>query len=63
MQHILIVKIYLKNISDNILKFTAYEIARNRGYEGCQRRLAIVVCQYFDKKIGSGMCVNEQLAE
>ena len=63
MQHILIVNIYLKSMSDTILKSTAYGIDRNRGYEGFQRRLAIVVCKYFDTKIGSGMCVNEQIAE
>ena len=34
MQHILIVKIYLKNASDKILKDEVYEIALNPKYYG-----------------------------
>ena len=33
---------------------TAYEIARNRGYDRYQRALAIMVYMFFDKKTGSG---------
>ena len=52
-----------RTISDKILKDKTYEIARNRGYDGCQRALANMVYKLFDKKAGSGMSVNEQLAE
>ena len=54
MQLILILKIE---------KDRAYEIARNRGYDGYQRLLASMVYKFFDKKTGSGISVNEQLAE
>ena len=50
-------------ISDKILKIRAYEIARNPGYYGHERALAIIVYKFFDKKTGSGISVNEQLAE
>ena len=39
------------------------ETARNRGYDGYQRTLASIVYRFFDKKTGSGISVNEQLAE
>ena len=52
-----------RTISDKILKDRAYEIARNRGYDGYQRALASMVYKFFDKKTGSGASVNEQLAE
>ena len=42
-----------------ILKDRAYEIARNCGYNGCQRALASMVYKFFDKKTGSGISVNE----
>ena len=53
------------------MKDTAYEIARNRNYDGCQRALASMAYKFFDKKTGSGTIatnkarinVNEQLAE
>ena len=41
----------------------ACEIARNCGYDGYQRALRNIVYKIFDKKTGSGMSVNEQLAE
>ena len=50
-------------ISAKIRKDRAYEIARNCGYDKYQRVLASVVCKFFDKKIASGINVNEQLAE
>ena len=37
-------------ISDNILEDRAYEIAMNLKYDGYQRRLASMVCKFFDKK-------------
>ena len=52
-----------RTISDKILKDRAYEIARNRKYDGYQRALASMVYKFFDKKTGSGASVNEQLAE
>ena len=35
----------------------------NRKYDGYQRALAIMVYEFFNKKTGSGVRVNEQLAE
>ena len=40
-----------------------YEIAKNCKYNGYQRALASMVCKFSDKKTGSGVSVNEQLAE
>ena len=48
-----------KTISDKILKDRAYEIARNRGYDGYQR--VRMFYKFFDKKKRSGISVNEQL--
>ena len=47
------------------MKGRAYEIARNRNYDGYQRALASTVYKLFNKKktTGSGISVNEQLAE
>ena len=45
------------------MKDRAYKIARNRGYDGYQWALASMVYKFFDKKSGSGISVNEQLAE
>ena len=45
------------------MKDRAYKIARNRNYDGYQRELASMVYKVFDKKAGSGVSVNEQLAE
>ena len=50
-------------ISDKTLRDRAYEIARNRNYDGYQRALARMVYKFFDKKTGSGTSVNEQLAK
>ena len=50
-------------ISDNILKYRAYENVRNSNYDGYQRALGSMVYKFFDKKTGSGISVNEQLAE
>ena len=52
-----------RTILDKILKDRAYEIARNRKYVGYQGALASMVYKFFDKKTGSGVSVNEQLAE
>ena len=41
----------------------AYEIARNRYYDGYQRALASMVYKCFDKKTGSRISKNEQLVE
>ena len=45
------------------MKNTAYKIARNCAYDGYQRALASIVYKFFDKKIVSGISVNEKLAE
>ena len=52
-----------RTISVRILKNRAYKIARNRGYDRHQRALARMVYKFFDKKTGSIISVNEQLAE
>ena len=52
-----------RNILENILKHRAYEIARNRKYDGYQRVLASMVYKFFDKNIVSGLSVNEHPAE
>ena len=36
-----------RTISDKILKDRVYEIARNRGYNGCQRALSSMVYRVF----------------
>ena len=50
-------------VSDKTLKYRPYEIATNRNYDGYQRTLVYMVYKIFDKKTGSGISVNEQLAE
>ena len=52
-----------RTISDKILKDKAFEIAKNCNCDGYQRALANKVHKVFDKKTGSGVIVNEQLAE
>ena len=52
-----------RTISDKILKDRAYETARNCGYDEYQRALASMVYKFFDKKTGSRISENEQLAE
>ena len=41
----------------------AYEIVANRNNDGYQRALTIMVHNPFDKKTGSGISLNEQLAK
>ena len=50
-------------ISEKILEERAFEIARNCKYDGYQRALVSMVYKFLDKKTGSGISVNEQLAE
>ena len=45
------------------MKKRAYEIARNCNYDGYQRALASMVYKFFDKKTGSEISVNEQVAK
>ena len=45
------------------MKDRAYEIARDREYDGYQRTLAGMLYKFFDKKTGSGMSLNEQLSK
>ena len=53
----------IRTISDKILKDIAYKITINPGYDGYQKALASMVYKLFDKKTGSVVSVNEQLAE
>ena len=52
-----------RGISNKILKDRAFEIATDCNYDGYQRAVASMVYKFFDKKTGSGVSVNEQLAE
>ena len=45
------------------MKDRAYEIARNRNYDGYQRALSTIAYRFLDNKTGSGVSVNEQLAK
>ena len=44
------------------MKDKAYEIARNHRHNGYQRALSSMVHKFFNKKTGSRVSVNEQLA-
>ena len=52
--------------ADNVLKNKAFNIAKNPKYDGCQRGLASMIYNFFDKKT-SGSSVKsmskQQLAE
>ena len=52
-----------RTISNKILQDGADEIAINRNYDGYQRALKSMVYNFFDKKAGLGISVNEKLAE
>ena len=52
-----------RTISDKILKDRAFKIGRNHGCGGYQRALASMFYKVFEKKTGSGISVNGQLAE
>ena len=57
-----------RTASDKVLRNKAFNIAKNRKYDGYQGRLASKVYKFFDKKSeGSGVNIevkhNEQLAE
>ena len=43
-----------RTISDKIVRYKAYEIAKNRGYDRYQSALVSIVYKFFDKKAGSG---------
>ena len=51
-----------RTISDKILKDRVYEIARNCNYDG-SKSISNMVYKFFDKKTGSGISVNEELAD
>ena len=62
--YILILKIQLRELFQiRFLNDRAFEIASNRNYDGYQKGLESMVYKFFDKKIGTGISVNEQLAE
>ena len=44
------------------MKDRAYGIPRNRKYDGYERQLVSVVYNFFEKKTGSGINANEQIA-
>ena len=50
-------------VSDNNLKCGAYEITRNCIYDRYHRALTRMIFKFFDKKTGSGVSINEQIAE
>ena len=50
-------------ISDKILRDRAYKIPGNRNYDGYEREIVSMVYMFFDKKTGSGVSVNENLAK
>ena len=57
-----------RSASDKVLKDKAFNIPKNSKYDGYQRGLAYMVCNFFDKKLkGSGVNIplefNEQLGK
>ena len=50
-------------ISGKILKERAFGDAGNRNYDRYQRALESIVYKFFDNITGSGLSVNQQLAE
>ena len=50
-----------RTISDNDLKYRAYEIDRNPKYDGNQRGLASMIYKFFDKKAEAGASINEDV--
>ena len=45
------------------MKDRAYGIARICDFDGYQRTLASMVCKFYDKKTGSGVSIDKQLAQ
>ena len=57
-----------RTASDKVLKYKAFNFAKNPKYDGYQRRLVSIVYEFFDKKSkGSGVNIplqfNEQLSK
>ena len=57
-----------RTVSDKVLRDKAYNIAKNPKYDEYQRRLASMVCKFFDKKSSGGGAksenkLNQQLAQ
>ena len=50
-----------RTIWDKILKDRAYQVAKNRSYDGCQRAFASMVYKLFHKKTASEISVHEQV--
>ena len=50
---------FKRTISHKILKYRAYEIARNFGYHGYQRALASIVYNVLIENTESRLIVNE----
>ena len=47
-------------ISDKIMKDRVYEIVRNRRFDEYERKLANMVCKFFDKKTRSGAIASSK---
>ena len=54
-----ILKIYLKSISDKVLRVKALSIAKNLSYHGYQRGFASMVNKLIDKKTSDGALKSE----
>ena len=65
MLHILIVKILQKKtVADKILRDKAFDIAKDKKYDGYQKGLASMAYKFFDKKsAGSGVVTAEPSAK
>ena len=51
-----------KTVSDEILRYKAFNIAKNTKYDGYQRGLASMVYKCFDKKTSGGAIKNDILS-
>ena len=63
-----ILKIFRRTASDEILREKTFYIDKNHKYDGYQRGIASMVCEFFDKKsFGSEFKIknilNKELAE
>ena len=57
-----ILKIYLKSISDKVLRVKALSIAKNLSYHGYQRGFASMVYKLIDKKTSDGALKSEVMS-
>ena len=52
-----------RTASDKIIRDSAFNIAKNPKYGGCQRRLASMVYKFFDEKTSGGTVKNEDICD